>query len=127
MRLLFDTHAFLWWDSKPGKLPEQVLRACEDPRNELTLSVVSIWEIQIKRALGKLTISGDLPELLAGHVENGIAILPVHLAHVLCLERLPDHHKDPFDRLLIAQALEEGFVLMTADTAISKYSVPVLW
>jgi PIN domain nuclease of toxin-antitoxin system len=60
-------------------------------------------------------------------VENGIAILPVHLAHVLCLERLPDHHKDPFDRLLIAQALEEGFVLMTADTAISKYSVPVLW
>jgi PIN domain nuclease of toxin-antitoxin system len=128
MKLLFDTHAFIWWDSDPSRLPARVLAACQDQENSLVLSVVSVWEMQIKSQLGKLTLSLPLATITERQVKtNGIQVLPATLDHVLELANLPLHHKDPFDRLLVAQAIAENAVLLTADPAIAAYSVKSLW
>ncbi len=103
MKLLLDTHAFLWWDSEPAKLSPQVLASCQDRSNTLLLSVASVWEIQIKLQLSKLKLTLPLAELIESQQQtNNVEVLPVALAHVLALQNLPPHHKDPFDRLLIA-------------------------
>ena len=113
MKILLDTHIFLWWDNAPGQLSEQIKTICEDPANTLVLSVVSVWEMQIKQQLGKLTLRLPLSELIEDQQKtNGIEILSIHLAHVLALQTLPPHHKDPFDRLLIAQANAENISLI---------------
>lgn len=105
MRLLLDTHIFLWWADEPEKLSALALSALEDGANDLILSVASTWEIQIKIQLGKLQLNQSLKELIESQQEaNNLQILPVALSHVLALETLPFHHKDPFDRLLIAQS-----------------------
>lgn len=96
MKLLLDTHTFIWWDSETARLLPHALALCQDRQNVLLLSVVSVWEMQIKLQLGKLRLALPLKEI--------IEILPVTLAHVLALENLPAYHKDPFDRLLVAQA-----------------------
>ena len=128
MKLLFDTHTFIWWDSNAANPSAAARSALLDPVNELTLSVVSIWEIQIKRGLGKLNVSRPLGELVRHHrLVNKVEILTVALEHVLELDALSDHHRDPFDRLLVAQANVEGAVLVTKDAAIKKYSVRTLW
>ncbi len=99
----------------------------EDEANELLLSVASVWEMQIKIQLGKLKLSLPLKDLVKNQQEtNGITVTPVALAHVLALDALPFHHKDPFDRLLIAQSMEEDLTLVTADSQFSAYSVKVL-
>ena len=109
MKLLFDTHAFLWWDTEPDRLSSAALGAISDRSNELTFSVVSAWEIVIKRQLGTLSLSFPLADIIAGQqAANDLQVLQVELPHVLKLEDLPLHHKDPFDRLLIAQAIAEG-------------------
>ena len=116
MRLLLDTHAFIWWSSEPEKLSKETLAAFEDSKNELTLSVASIWEMQIKVQLGKLYITDPLTDLIAIHQkEKDLQILPVFLNHVLALENLLVHHRDPFDRILIAQASAERLVIVTKD------------
>ncbi len=113
MNLLFDTHTFLWWDSAPDKLSRTVLSLCEDPDNILFLSVASAWEIKIKESLGKLSISNSLEKLIDDQIEsNGIKILKVDLPHIYALDDLPHHHSDPFDRLIIAQALLEKLKIM---------------
>jgi PIN domain nuclease of toxin-antitoxin system len=128
MKLLLDTHTFIWWANEPEKLPEKVVAACQDSRNTLILSVVSAWEMQIKMQLGKLKVSRPIGELVKTQQQaNGLQVLPVELAHVLNLSNLPSHHKDPFDRLLIAQANIEGAALVSADPAFSSYSVQLLW
>ena len=105
MKLLLDTHIFIWWADQPEKLSQVALSALEDEANELLLSVASVWEMQIKIQLGKLKISLPLSELIKNQQEsNGLTVLPVALPHVLALNTLPFHHKDPFDRLLIAQS-----------------------
>src|SRR5260370_39432980 len=99
----------------------------EDEANELLLSVASVWEMQIKIQLGKLKLSLPLKDLVKNQQEtNGITVTPVALAHVLALDALPFHHKDSFDRLLIAQSMEEDLTLVTADSQFSAYSVKVL-
>ena len=128
MNLLLDTHTFLWWDSNPSKLSPEVLRLCRNRTNRVFLSVVNIWEVQIKIQLGKLQLTMPLPDLTALYQQNdGFEVLPVTLDHVLALGTLPLHHKDPFDRLLIAQALVENATLVSADAAVAQYPINVLW
>jgi PIN domain nuclease of toxin-antitoxin system len=127
MRLLLDTHVFIWWADDPERLSPAALAALEDEANELLLSVASVWEMQIKIQLGKLKLSLPLKELIKNQQEtNNLTVSPVALPHVLALEALPFHHKDPFDRLLIAQSIEEGLTLVTADSQFSAYSVKLL-
>jgi PIN domain nuclease of toxin-antitoxin system len=124
MKLLFDTHAFIWWDTDPFKLSSRVLALCQDRANEVLLSVASVWEMQIKSQLGKLEFGTPLGELISRQQHmNGVRLLPVVLDHVLALQNLPAHHRDPFDRILIAQANAEKAVLVTNDLMIARYPV----
>ena len=128
MKVLFDTHTFLWWDSDPRQLSPQALAACQDPANTLLLSVASVWEMQIKLQLGKLNLSLPLAEVIESQQQtNNIHVLPIELAHVLALANLPAHHKDPFDRLLIAQANSEDAALVSSDPRFKGYPVKLLW
>lgn len=127
MRILLDTHLFIWWDSEPQQLSPQARALCDDAENTLVLSVASVWEMQIKQQLGKLKLRLPLAELIADQQkDNGVEILPVGLSHVLALEKLPLHHKDPFDRLLIAQANAENIGIMSVDAIFKQYEVRLL-
>ena len=127
MKLLLDTHIFLWWADNPEKLSQAALSALQDEANELLLSVASVWEMQIKIQLGKLKLSRPLKHLIKNQQEtNQLNLLPVELKHVLALDALPFHHKDPFDRLLMAQSIEEELTLVSADSQFSAYSVRLL-
>jgi len=127
MKGVLDTHTFIWGDSDPGKLSAAARTFIADPANEVLLSVVSVWELVIKLQLGKLTLARPLPTILAHQQANGIHVLPVTLSHVLAVETLPTPHKDPFDRLLVAQANVEGAVILSADPIFAHYPVKVLW
>lgn len=128
MRLLLDTHAFMWWDSDPDKIPEETFTLLKQPKNELLLSLVSVWEMQIKVQLGKLTLRNDLKDIVQQQqTTNGIELLPVSLAHVLDIDELPYHHKDPFDRLLIAQSRVESVSLVSGDRIFQQYDCTVVW
>ena len=127
MKLLLDTHTFIWWDSEPSKLSQRALELLTDKNNLRLLSVVSLWEIQIKHQLGKLTLNKTLRQIVATQQNNFIEILPITAAHVLALDGLPIYHKDPFDRLLIAQANTENAVLISCDSVFANYSVKVEW
>lgn len=118
MRLLLDTHVFLWWRCDAPELGDAARRAIAHPDNEVMVSAVAGWEIVIKRALGKLELEGTVGEAL---VEEGFTPWPVEMAHVDELARLPMHHLDPFDRLLVAQARVDGLVLVSADPLVQAY------
>jgi len=127
MKLLLDTHIFIWWADHPEKLSHAALSALEDEANDLLLSAASVWEMQIKIQLGKLKLTLPLRELINNQQEtNDLKVSPVTLTHVLALDALPFHHKDPFDRLLIAQSIEEDLTLVSADAQFSAYSVKLL-
>ena len=117
MKLLLDTHTFLWMDHASHKLPERARNLLQNPGNELLLSLASIWEIQIKAQLGKLQLRTGLAKIVTDQQRNGVTLLPITLPHVLALQHLPIHHKDPFDRLLITQAQSEGASLLSKDGA----------
>lgn len=124
MKLLLDTQIFIWWDSKADKLPATILQMCEDKANILVLSVTSIWEMQIKAQLGKLTLDRPLQQIVSEQqASNQLQILPVEATHVFGLQALPMHHKDPFDRMLIAQAMAEDFTILSVDAAFERYPV----
>ena len=128
MRILLDTHCWLWWLSTPDRLGEEVRRSVEDPANDVFLSAASSWEIAIKYALGKL----PLPEPPARFVparlgRDGILPLPIQHAHSLHAASLPQHHRDPFDRLLIAQVQLERMQFVTADSQLQAYEVDMLF
>jgi PIN domain nuclease of toxin-antitoxin system len=128
MKLLLDTHTFIWWDSSPQKLSPKAFAFCQNPENTLLLSMVSIWEIQIKLQLGKLSLNLPLPELIESQQQtNNIELLPINLTHILTLDSLPYHHKDPFDRLLISQAIVEDAVLVSGDSILANYPVKIEW
>jgi PIN domain nuclease of toxin-antitoxin system len=127
MKLLLDTHIFIWWADHPEKLSHSALSALEDEANDLLLSAASVWEMQIKIQLGKLKLTLPLRELINNQQEtNDLKVSPVTLTHVLALDALPFHHKDPFDRLLIAQSIEEDLTLVSADSQFSAYAVKLL-
>ena len=128
MKLLLDTHSFIWWDSEPNNLSPQVLVLCQKRANIVLFSVASVWEMQIKLQIGKLKLNLPLAKMIENQQQiNNINILPVTLTHVLALQTLPAYHKDPFDRLLIAQANIEGAVLISNDPIFAKYPVKLLW
>lgn len=128
MRYLLDTHTFIWLNGKSSRLSERVTAICSNPSNTLLLSIASIWEMQIKLELGKLTLPASLAEIInVQQNTNGIRLLPIELIHVLELATLPDHHRDPFDRLLIAQAKIEKIPLLSDDPQMSKYPITVFW
>ncbi len=123
MRLLLDTHAFLWAIGDPDRLHSAARAALWDPDNDVQVSVASVWEIGIKRGLGKLTAPDDLePHLQAANFDP----LPISLEHARAAGSLPLHHRDPFDRMLIAQAQLESLTLVTRDARFAVYGVPVL-
>ncbi len=124
MRLLLDTHVFIWWDAEPARLSARVRSLLADPANELLLSVASIWEMQIKAQMGKLSLRLALADLIREQQEtNGLQLLSIDPHHVLALDSLPLHHKDPFDRMLLAQSQTDGLMFLTADSAFAAYGV----
>jgi PIN domain nuclease of toxin-antitoxin system len=127
MKLLLETHSFLWWDNEPNKLSTAALAAIVDPANSVYLSVVSVWEIVIKSSIGKLTLTSPLADRIARQEANGVQILPANLSHVLAVGALPMIHKDPFDRLLVAQTNVEGFDLVSDDQLLDGYAIRRLW
>lgn len=127
MRLLLDTHAFIWWDRETGKLPGRVYDACQDNKNMLCLSIASVWELQIKMGIGKLRFERPLERIVEEQIANGMEILPVKLPHLWQLTDLPRVHNDPFDRLLIAQAVVEDMHLISADRVFSNYPIKLFW
>jgi PIN domain nuclease of toxin-antitoxin system len=127
MRLLLDTHIFLWYISADPQLPTVVRDAIREPSNEVYLSVASVWEAVIKHALGKLPLSDAPAEYLPQQRQaHRIASLPIEEAALAHLARLPSLHRDPFDRLLVAQTLQHGLTLATVDDAVRAYSIPLL-
>ncbi len=123
-RLLVDTHAVLWWLADDPALPERARKALGDPAVEALVSVASLWEIAIKRGIGKLRAPDALPETIAA---EGFGWLPVEPEHAWGVSSLPDHHRDPFDRLLIAQAIAEDLPVITGDAHFAAYGVEVCW
>lgn len=116
MNLLLDSHAFVWTHEEPNKLSDNAALEILNLSNQIFLSVASIWELQIKIKLGKFSFSNTLENVIAEELRtNNLQILPVHLSHALHLEKLPLYHKDPFDRLLISQAIVEKMILVSAD------------
>lgn len=128
MKVLLDTHAFLWFDAAPEKLSSTAAEVLSDPENEIYLSTASVWEIQIKAQLGRLTLGKPLAALVQSQREaNNIHILSIELEHLYSLAHLPTHHSDPFDRLLLAQARVEDLSLMSVDEAFAAYGVKLIW
>ena len=123
MDLLLDTHVFLWWQAEAPQLGEGVREKIRRPTNRIFVSVVTIWEIGLKRSLGKLPLQGSVREAIA---RNRFEVLDITAADAERVETLPWHHRDPFDRMLIAQAIERDLTLATADHAFSAYAVPLL-
>jgi PIN domain nuclease of toxin-antitoxin system len=124
---LLDTHAFLWWIGDDPRLSERAREVFSDGDNDLVFSAASGWEIAIKARLGRLHVPGDLNTYLVRQLtENYTSVLPVHLSHALRVHALPDHHRDPFDRLLVAQAIVEEIPLLSADPRIARYPVEVV-
>jgi len=125
MKLLLDTQLLLWAAGTPQRLSRQARPLLEDPANELLFSPVSLWEIAIKRGLGRTDFQVDARVLRRGLLDNGYVELPLTGEHAVAIEGLPPLHKDPFDRILVAQAMVEGVVLLTADTMVAQYPGPV--
>ena len=121
MKLLLDTHLLLWAAGEPKKLSLKARRLMTDTGNELMFSAASVWEVAIKRALGRADFQVDTRLFRRGLIDNGYVELPVLSAHAVAVESLPPIHKDPFDRLLVAQSLVEGIVLLTSDVTVAQY------
>ncbi|HOV39061.1 MAG TPA: type II toxin-antitoxin system VapC family toxin [Spirochaetales bacterium] len=129
MKYLLDSHVFLWWANEPEKLPQNVLRVIKNPHNTVFISTATSWEVQIKESLGRITFLKSWEEILRNEIEkNYFLILPITLEHTFVLKKLPPLHKDPFDRILIAQSIFEDLTLITSDPFIRTYpGVSFVW
>jgi PIN domain nuclease of toxin-antitoxin system len=128
MRALLDTHTFLCWITDHPELSSRAKEFIKNGDNELFFSSVSAWEIAIKSQLGRLELPENLETFISKQLTiNGIYSLPLHINHALHIYKIPDYHRDPFDRMLIAQALIEKFPIVTADRMIVKYPVETIW
>ena len=128
MKFLLDTHAFLWWLSDPEKLSSRAFETIEAAEHEIYLSPASSWEIAIKMRLGRLALPKDLSSYIPQKMlSNGFRSLGIEQIHALETYHLPDHHRDPFDRMLIAQARVEKMPIITKDALIEKYVIETVW
>jgi PIN domain nuclease of toxin-antitoxin system len=127
-RLLLDTHVFLWWVDDAPDLSISATRAIADTKNQCYLSITSCWEMAIKSSIGKLRLAKPLERFVSDQLAaNGFSLLPIELHHVVKTEKLPYHHRDPFDRLLISQAISENLIIISADSIFSDYGTKVIW
>jgi PIN domain nuclease of toxin-antitoxin system len=128
VRLLLDTHAFLWWVTDDDRLSERAGELIADGANDVYFSAASAWEIAIKAGLGRIRLPDEAWTFTPQQLErNAFQALPVHVAHAVAVIALPDAHRDPFDRILVAQAMSEGLTIVSADPELARYAVPVLW
>ena len=128
MKLLIDTHIFLWMNGDTSKLSQNFKILSNSGEYDFYLSVASAWEIQIKYQLGKLSLPLPIEDLVnKNQLESDIHLLPIELAHISYLEQLPQHHKDPFDRMLIAQAGYENIPIVSADVQLDAYGITRIW
>ena len=128
MNYLLDTHAFIWWNENNPKLPTQVRQRLSDRSNQIWLSYASVWELQIKVQIGKLTLGAPLADLIDQEIRvNRLRLLSISYGDILKLDSLPMHHRDPFDRMIIAQTLTGGFHLVACDLEFPAYGVPLFW
>jgi PIN domain nuclease of toxin-antitoxin system len=125
MKLLLDTHLLLWAAGEPRRLSKQARALINSPGNELLFSAASLWEVAIKRGLGREDFKVDARLLRRGLLDNGYGELPIMSDHVVAIDGLPPTHKDPFDRILVAQATVEGITLLTIDSLVSQYPGPI--
>ncbi len=128
MKILLDTHAFLWWITDDPKLSELARQIIGNGENTLFLSAASTWEIAIKARLGRLKIPDPPDRFISEQMhQNAIQGLPIQISHTLHVYHLPPHHQDPFDRILIAQAQLEALTLLSSDRLMGKYKLKVIW
>ena len=127
MRYLLDTHALLWELTGDRRVPKRVRALFDGPRQELFLSTASVWEMAIKVSIGKLDIPVALPQLVASAATRGVRLLEVRADHAYLVETLPTHHRDPFDRMLVAQASHEGMSIVSVDEKFDAYKVKRVW
>ncbi len=121
MKLLVDTHILLWAAADPDRIPDDARNLIDTNDNELFFSAASIWEITIKHGLGRNDFQVDVQQLYDGLLDNGYIELPIQSRHAIAIESLPLIHKDPFDRILIAQSTVEGITLLTSDSVVAQY------
>ncbi|TSA59815.1 MAG: type II toxin-antitoxin system VapC family toxin [Sediminibacterium sp.] len=128
MKVLIDTHVFIWLDTQPEKLSKVAIEICQDTNNQLYLSMASIWEMQIKVQLGKLNLNVPLAEMvMVQKQENDLNIIGIELEHIYQLQKLPFFHNDPFDRIIMAQSIIEEMPIVSVDENFKKYDIAVLW
>ncbi len=131
MRFLIDTHVFLWFVSNAKELSKTAKTTIENGNNEIFISIASLWEISIKTALGKLSIKGHYESVIDDLNDNSIQILPINFAHTVEQNRLPFHHRDPFDRIIVSQTIIENMDLISIDAAYDNYlkgkSIKRIW
>jgi PIN domain nuclease of toxin-antitoxin system len=125
MKFLLDTHVLLWAAGQPDRLPAAARRLLDDPRNEPIFSSASLWEIAIKSGLGRDDFQVNARLLRRGLLDNGYGELPITSEHAVAVDGLPPIHKDPFDRILVAQSMVEGITLLTSDPLVAQYPAPV--
>ncbi len=125
MKLLIDKHLLMWTVGEPDRLPAEARSLIDDPENELLFSAASLWEVAIKRGLGRHDLKVDARLLRRGLLDNGYSELPIISDHVVAIESLPALHKDPFDRVLVAQATVEGVTLLTLESLVAHYPGPI--
>jgi PIN domain nuclease of toxin-antitoxin system len=127
MNLLLDTHALIWFQTDDSRLSESLMADIENEGNRIHVSIASLWEISVKYSLNKLQLKKNLPDFIFEIESSAIEILPITTKHLLQLTSLHYHHRDPFDRLIIAQALIENYAVVTQDKVFSAYDVNVIW
>lgn len=128
MRLLLDTQCWLWWFAQPEKLSEKVIEQIVDETNEVWFSAASVWEMGIKASIGKLPLPEPIDDYVSTRMTQlGARSLEIRASHALRVVALPSHHRDPFDRMLIAQAQVEDMTLVSADSTFNQYEVSLLW
>ena len=127
MKLLLDTHAFIWYVEDSNKLPEATRETIKSEENTILISIASLWEIAIKTSLEKLTLKVSIEEIVNLIIKNGFELLPILPVHIIKNNILEFHHRDPFDRMIIAQGLSEEIVIVGKDEMFDKYNVTRVW
>lgn len=127
MQFLLDTHTFIWFINGDSSLPNKIIDEIKNLKNQCFISIASIWEIAIKCKLSKLSLNADFDRILDFLDQNQIEILPISFDHIVKLNELDFHHRDPFDRILIAQGISENLTILTKDQNFSFYKTKILW